>query len=269
MKHFTASLKDSPTVVEVNERWYDEDSRHEYNSQINYRIRHRTHGGHLPCHLPPRDTYFLPFVQPRPDERYVDCGAYTGDTLALFLDWTKGVFDRYCAIEPDFHNFRKLKAYIATLPQDVSNRIYALPIAISNIDGQVPFIASGTDMSMIPTPDLRPEPCGSTEGSPHCVSSVASRTLDSLFQHNPPPTYIKMDIEGREPDAILGGSILIRLHSPVLAICTYHELDHLWLIPDLIHVINPDYKLFLRRYGPDHWETICYAVPPDRLLQQS
>jgi len=49
------------------------------------------------------------------------------------------------------------------------------------------------------------------------------------------PTYIKMDIEGAEYDALLGAERLIRSYKPVLAICVYHRPQDIWEIPQLIN----------------------------------
>ena len=76
--------------------------------------------------------------------------------------------------------------------------------------------------------------------------SIESRKLDTLpwrFK----PTYIKMDIEGSEPLALAGGAQLLKSEKPVLAICLYHRTEHLWQIPNLIHSIEPEYALYLRR----------------------
>jgi hypothetical protein len=78
------------------------------------------------------------------------------------------------------------------------------------------------------------------------------------------PTYIKMDIEGAEPDALAGAQRTIRQHRPVLSICVYHTQYHLWSIPLLVHELAPDYRLFLRPHDADGWDSVCYAIPEER-----
>jgi hypothetical protein len=80
------------------------------------------------------------------------------------------------------------------------------------------------------------------------------------------PTFIKMDIEGAEPDALRGASKLIAEHTPVLAICLYHAQEHLWQIPLLLQSLNSTYNFYLRRYADECWEIVCYAVPKSRLI---
>jgi hypothetical protein len=75
-----------------------------------------------------------------------------------------------------------------------------------------------------------------------------------------------MDIEGAEPDALAGATNLLRNAQPVLAICLYHRLEHLWQVPNLIHTLASDYSIFVRRYAEDNWEQVCYAVPRSRLV---
>jgi hypothetical protein len=74
-----------------------------------------------------------------------------------------------------------------------------------------------------------------------------------------------MDIEGAEPEALAGAARTMARCRPVMAVCVYHRCDHLWIIPQLLKAANPDYRIFLRRYAEDCWETVCYAVPPERL----
>jgi hypothetical protein len=72
-------------------------------------------------------------------------------------------------------------------------------------------------------------------------------------------TYIKLDIEGAELDALEGMKETIVKYKPRLAICIYHLPTDLWKIPLLIHRLNPAYKLYIRQHHPVN-ETVCYAV---------
>jgi hypothetical protein len=37
----------------------------------------------------------------------------------------------------------------------------------------------------------------------------------------------------------------------------------------LIRSMNPDYRLYLRTYVGDGFQSVCYAVPPRRVLAHS
>jgi hypothetical protein len=91
-------------------------------------------------------------------------------------------------------------------------------------------------------------------------------SLDELVAAGePPPTFVKMDIEGAEPAALRGAAATIREHRPALAVCVYHEQDHLWTIPLQLRALCGDgYRYFLRRHEPDTWDVVLYAVPSGR-----
>jgi hypothetical protein len=80
------------------------------------------------------------------------------------------------------------------------------------------------------------------------------------------PTYLKMDIEGAEPDALRGAARTIDTHRPILAVSAYHKQDHLWSIPSLLLDLHSDYQLYIRPHNEECWDTVCYAVPSSRLI---
>jgi hypothetical protein len=97
------------------------------------------------------------------------------------------------------------------------------------------------------------------------ADQVRVRPLDDILNGHT-PTFIKLDVEGAEKDALLGARRTIEQHAPVLAVCLYHRPSDLWELPLLLRSMNPQYSLYLRRYSDECWETVCYAVPPDRVV---
>jgi FkbM family methyltransferase len=189
---------------------------------------------------PISELYFPPFIKHRDDEHFVDCGAADGDTVAEFRKrWSN--YSRITAFEPDTENYRKLALSCLDDPRN-----HTFMAAVADFNGKFSFTKSGDYSSHLGGND---------------VTQVVS--LDETCDA---PTYIKMDIEGSELEAIWGARRLLKEYSPVLAVCAYHTSDHLWQIPLLIHAIQPDYKLFLRRYAEGAWELVWYAVPPERIV---
>lgn len=83
-------------------------------------------------------------------------------------------------------------------------------------------------------------------------------------------TFIKMDIEGAEQDAILGCQKAIRSYHPKLAVCTYHGYEDIWKIPFMIDSICPGYQFYFRHYGgnliPTEFVLLCrYPAAEDSL----
>jgi FkbM family methyltransferase len=190
--------------------------------------------------------YFPPDLCPLiPEEVFVDCGAYDGDSIQGFLSQANDRFLRIFAFEPDPASFAKLRTMVSTLA--CKDLIDIRQAATGAGNGSVTFSADGTLGASL----------GSGSLEVQCV------TLDDALQGSA-PTFVKMDIEGAELDALRGARRIIREHAPVLAVCAYHAQDHVWNIPRLIHSIRPDYRFFLRPHLMEAWDLVCYAVPVQR-----
>lgn len=84
-------------------------------------------------------------------------------------------------------------------------------------------------------------------------------TIDNILKGDK-VTFIKMDIEGSEADALIGGMEAIKKHKPKLAISMYHKRRDILELPKLIKQINPEYKLYLRHYSNLKWDFVMYAI---------
>jgi hypothetical protein len=74
------------------------------------------------------------------------------------------------------------------------------------------------------------------------------------------PTFISMDVEGVELEALKGAEMLIKENKPDLGICVYHAPNHIWDIPLFIESLHLGYKFFLRNYTSFVSETVFYAT---------
>lgn len=73
-------------------------------------------------------------------------------------------------------------------------------------------------------------------------------------------TFIKMDIEGSEKDALQGAVNVIKRDHPRLAICIYHSLEDLYEIPLWIKETVPEYRIYIRHHSDNEAETVVYAT---------
>jgi FkbM family methyltransferase len=228
--------------------WSDAESVAEYISQVRWRFLLDYEA--LATPRSPAEIYFPDdLVRPLDHEVFIDCGAFTGDTVEAFIAARKGRFERIVAIEPDALNCRALQSRIDAWSGSVQGPIRVEPVAVGSHRGTLQFETTGTAGSSV----------GSGSGS------VEVAPLDEILADGR-PTYIKFDVEGAEHDALVGASGTIRANMPVLAVCLYHKPDDLWDLPLLIRSLRPDYRMHLRRYSDERWETVLYAVPPDREL---
>jgi len=191
------------------------------------------------------DMYFEPpIITLGASEVFVDCGAFTGDTLKIFYRYTKGRYARVYAFEPDRLNFQKFKK---TIERSRWPRISVFNKGVYSSSGKFCFSELGTVSSCI------------SSGRKNEIRRQFVR-LDGFLKRDEKVTFIKMDIEGAEIDALRGARRIIRQDKPKLVICVYHWPSNFWNIPLLIKELNPGYRVYLRHYSDYVDETICYAV---------
>jgi FkbM family methyltransferase len=225
----------------------DHDSRKEYLAQIRWRLRLDFDG--LPSPAGHRQYFADDLFDLRDDEVFVDCGAYDGDSLREFFGQKRAFKGRYIAIEPDPVNLNSLKECVSALEADNCDRVSIFPVAVGRRSGTVSFEGTGLPSS------------SACSGGSYKVRMLP---LDEILQ-GLDPTFIKMDIEGAEMDALAGARRLIGKSRPILAISAYHRPDHLWRIPLLIGSISKEYSIFMRPHNEEGWDLVCYAVPRERL----
>ena len=241
----------------------DEKSRREFRAQIRWRCL--LDYACLPKPDPAVEMYYPPeLMRLLPEEVLVDCGAFDGDSIREFLRASGGRFGHIYALEADPGNAAALRQYQGTLEPAIAGRITLMPVAVGSHDGTLQFAAEGFVGSRVVNSGSDSKAVNSAVADSPAVE-VECRRLDSLLA-GAAPTFIKMDIEGAELDALAGAPQTMARHRPVMAICAYHKCDHLWIIPQLLQAGSPDYRIFLRRYAEDCWETVYYAVPPERVL---
>jgi FkbM family methyltransferase len=223
----------------------DDDSRREYIAQMRLRLLGDFDSLSDPA---PGEAYFgEELFDLRPDELLVDCGAFDGDTLDLFLRKTAHSFGGAVAFEPDPENYAKLAARVRSMPSRTRARIATHQAATGETDRRVLMDAGKGVASKV----------GSGGCEVECVS------LDSVLR-DVPASFIKMDIEGSELDTLAGARELIQKNAPILAICAYHRQSDLWNIPLFIHSLRSDYSFHLRPHDLEGWDVVCYAVPKNR-----
>ena len=170
-------------------------------------------------------------------EVYIDGGAFDGDSIRMFLERTKNKFERVIGFEPDPTTFESLSLKI---PEGIE----IANLGLSSAYNEVFFEANGNRLSAV-----------STNG--HTKATLTD--LDS-FLNGSVATYIKLNIEGEELDALQGAKKTITQYSPKLAVSAYHRPNHIWKIPLYIKSINPKYRTFLRQHEGGIVETVLYFV---------
>ena len=159
------------------------------------------------------------------NESFLDLGAYTGDTVTEFIENTND-YNSIIAVEPDNRNFRKMLENT----QNYKNLTY-INAAVSD-ENSVQLMAANH---------------GRGNSTSQNMVEVQTVSIDDICK-NFSPTFIKMDIEGNETKAILGGKRVITSLKPKMYIACYHTSYDLFEIPLKILEYAPEYKLYMRHH---------------------
>ena len=184
-------------------------------------------------------------------EVFVDLGAYNGDTIQEFINIYGSSYRKIYAYEADIAQAKYAERNLASL-HDIEIRhkgagkeqgYYRLERGTASSAGR---IARGEDISEM------------TEDTVEVVS------LDEDICE--PVSWIKMDIEGSEYDALLGCKNHIKKEQPKLSVSVYHGYEDIIRLPLLIDEINPSYRFYLRYYGGNliPTELVLTALPEKR-----
>lgn len=174
-----------------------------------------------------------------PREDYLDLGAYRGDTIAELLQFSGGTYRTITALEPNRKTFQKLSAFAGGMENTA-----LICAAVGDRVGTHAFMGNAGR--------------GSSLGNRG--EEIPVTTVDEICK-NKSVSYLKMDVEGAEYEAILGGRETLQAKKPKLNIAAYHRSADLFRLPCLLHEINPAYQIYLRHhpYIP-FWDTNLYCV---------
>lgn len=155
-------------------------------------------------------------------ETYVDCGAFIGDTVAEFVSAVDGYKYIY-AIEPDIRTFKKL-----CTNTDGMENIRCINAAVADGNGTTSFFAAGSR--------------GSRQ---HGLGvEIPTVSIDKVLDGKD-ASFIKMDVEGMESEAIDGAKETIAKHRPKMYLSCYHRSEDMFDIPLRVLAIRNDYKLHI------------------------
>lgn len=225
--------KNSADLKWVYERLADDISHKTFENIIKYKLSGKINYL-LDCQVDENEPYtsFLTLK----NERFVDLGAYNGDTVLGFITNCPD-YESICAVEPDRKTFKKL----LNNTENIQN-LTPINACVSDKCEAVSFKMLGGRNSVL----------GDSK------DKIEAITVDSL---NFAPTYIKMDVEGEEVAAINGAKQTILNHKPKMLISAYHRTDDFINIPKTVFSIRDDYKIYIRhfKYLPA-WDTNFYFI---------
>lgn len=237
-KYFGTHQKETEAVAAL---LADDLSRKVYFDAIRYRATHNpkdapTYSRH--------DQYFVKDIVPLSEQEiFVDCGAFDGDTMKEFIKATNGRYQSIVCFEPVEEYHKRLEK------RGKGKRVTAICAGVYKETTTLQFKSDAGKGSAITSSaeNTIPVPVRAIDDTPECRDA----------------TFIKMDVEGSEPDALKGAKETILRNKPKLAICIYHRHKDFVEIPNWIHTLVPEYKLYVRHHAFSVNETVLYAIPPE------
>lgn len=176
-------------------------------------------------------------------EYFVDAGGFDGMTTEGFLKWCGGNGYSYC-FEFDNRNISSIERVLG------GNRNCSIvPKALWS---ETTYLFARMEGNYASSVAQKAE-----EDGGHKIEAVA---LDD-FLMNRPVTFVKMDIEGAELEALKGARHTIMGQRPKLAVSIYHKAEDIWTIPGLLLEYYPGYRFYLRHYSFSDYDTVLYAIP--------
>ncbi len=210
----------------------------------------------FPFYVSPEDYGYFnnDVVRLQEGETLVDGGSFNGLSTATFAKTCERkqlVYKRIYCFEPDSGNFSVLQQNTAHLP-----RVTHIQRGLWSHGTTLTFLSAGEG-----DPAAHMEVC-STKCTDTCSNKVEVQTIsiDEQFLDED-ISFIKMDVEGAEIEAIRGAVKTIQRCRPKLAISAYHKHSDIYQLPLLIHSLCPTYKLYLRHYGYTVFDMVLFAIP--------
>ena len=228
----------------VYEMLADEESKRIYENVIKYKLTGNI--AYLFESESDKETVYRSLLDCESIKSYLDLGAYNGDTIREMLVYDPNL-QSAIALEPDARNFRKLNEYA----QNVHDcEIKCINAGAWCENTTLLFDASGNRNAGIVSK-------GNIVSK---IKEVSVVSVDSVLDGEQ-IDYIKYDVEGSEKEALLGSAQTIKEYAPKLLVSLYHRSEDMFVLPELVKELNPDYSLYLRRfpYVPA-WDLNLYAI---------
>jgi FkbM family methyltransferase len=176
------------------------------------------------------------------NEIFIDAGAYNGETSWRFSEMVGGKYNKIYLLEPDKRLINVVKEYVKIKglhnAEIICKGAYSCSTKVCFNDSD--FESGSSNIN-----------CSGDE-------YIETISIDELLTGKE-ATFIKMDIEGAEREALAGCCNTITNYHPKLAISIYHLEDDLWEIPYDLMQKYPFYKFYIRHYTDITTETVLYA----------
>lgn len=181
----------------------------------------------------------------RTDEVFVDCGAFTGDTLDAFLNRTSNMFAEYYAFEPDKENFFQLVECLKHKDKSTKQKITPINAAVSGKNGYIEFADHANQMSK------------KTVSNGNWIRAYSLNKFDFRLA----PTFLKLDLEGAELRVLRSCLSKVARWRPKICVAIYHNPSDFLDIPITLMSSLENYRYHVRAHNKFGLDFVLYCVP--------
>lgn len=236
-------LKNQQEYVQVYNMLSDVKSKEIFENIINFRltmdIMHMQKAYEISVMNGEKQYFASDIISVNKEEVFIDCGGFCGETTEEFIQYVAGKYKKIYLFEPDVRlsNVAKCKW------GGMLDKVEILPYGVGKEENMLSFQAVGD---------------GSGNFSEDGTEYVKVVKIDDVIKEK--ITFIKMDIEGMEVEALTGAQETIKKDKPKLAISVYHKCDDIFAITKQILLYRNDYRIYMRHYTTNFDDTVMYFV---------
>jgi FkbM family methyltransferase len=206
----------------------------------------------------PIPQYFCKeILPPVKDEIFIDAGCLDGNTMKQFVDYCSGNYKKIIGFEPMPVSY---STTVANIEKWSMANVEMFQKGLWSSEEELSFtirVKKGNLVGSSRMASLHKDSSAIVESQEIIVQTIA---LDSVAGGEK-VTFIKMDIEGAELEALKGAKNTILQNKPKLAICLYHKPEDIVEIPEFLSGLGLDYTFYIRHHRyMGYGETVLYAV---------
>lgn len=184
---------------------------------------------------------YFDYFSPGENEVFIDGGVYDGASSGDFVRWANGKYEAIYGFEANPYCIEKCRRFYA------DNGIHDVELIEKGMWDKQLSLGFAGDYS-------KTSRLAADDGN----EIVELDTIDNVLNGRK-ATFIKMDIEGAEYQALLGAKETIRKYRPRMALSIYYKPQDIIEIPSLLLKCDVEYKYALRQYSSTGDETILYV----------
>lgn len=185
------------------------------------------------------DWQYFDVLKPCENEVFIDGGCWNGDTIKEFIKYSHQNYKKVLAFEPLKEMYQFIQNRII---EEKWSNIEVINGALWNKNEELKF-SENTTASRISNTGER---------------IIQGISIDSIAKDEK-VTFIKLDVEGAELEALEGAREVIQRDKPKLAISVYHKNFDIIDLPLLIIDLVSDCRFRLRHYYSEREETVLYV----------